>query len=197
MFHKQMQQFISNTYLKGEKVEIFKEEKEYAVKHALIPNDTELVTEKDPGSRFGDAYIERCDKESENLLANETASFLNHPITYLKKHKNEFIYVESNWFELLGVEAVSLEVDDVFGTYDVMLGLRMQKKYGESLKGYLNTALAGDSGNFELMFSSEDGLWNVNFDLNFVQGFNEEISLNEAYQLIYRFLFQLVEAMEA
>lgn len=196
MLHKQLQQFISEACQQGEKVEIFKEEKEFAVKHGLFPNNIEAVTEKDPVFRFGDAYIERCDKESENLLANETATFLNQPITYLKKHQNEFIYVESNWFELIGVEAVSLEVDDVFGTYDVMLGLRLQKKYGEAVKEQLKSVLAGDSGNFELMFSSEDGLWNLNFDLNFVDGFNEGMSLNEAFQLIYRFLFKLVEAME-
>lgn len=196
MFHKQMNQFISEVYQKGEKLELFKEEKEFAVKHGLIPTDSEAVIEKDPSARFSDAYIERCDKESENFLASETAAFLNQAITYLKEHKNEFIYVESNWFELIGVDAVSLEVDDVFGTYDVMLGLKVQKKFEKIIKDQLNNRLQGDEDKFDLMFNHDDGLWNLNFTLNNVEGFNEVMSIGEAYQLIYRFLFKLGEAIE-
>jgi hypothetical protein len=60
----------------------------------------------------------------------------------------------------------------------------------------LNSQLYGDEAKFDLMFSLEDGLWNLNFALNYVEGFNEDITIGEAFQLIYRFLFQLVEAVE-
>jgi hypothetical protein len=176
------------------RITIFKEEKEYAEKNQLA-DDLQFSLE-DPNIRFADAYIERCDKETENMIKNESSSFLGEKLNYLKKKKNEFIYLESNWFDLIGVEAVSVEADDVFGTYDVMLGLKLQKKFEKTLKEKLNSQLHGDEAKFDLMFSLEDGLWNLNFPLNYVEGFHEEITIGEAFQLIYRFLFQLVEAVE-
>jgi len=175
-------------------ITLFKEEKDYAEKNQLAGNLQ--LSEKDASIRFADAYIERCDKETENMLKNESSAFLNERLDYLKKHKNEFIYVESNWFDLISVEAVSLEADDVFGTYDVMLGLKLQKKFEKSLRENLNSLLNGDEAKFDLMFSQDDGLWNLNFALNFVEGYKEELTIGEAFQLIYRFLFQLVEAVE-
>ena len=88
-------------------------------------------------ANFSNAYIERCSKETETMIANESSSFLNKPIIYLKEHKNEFIYVESALFDDIGVEGISLEADDVFGTYDVMLGLKLQKKFDRVLREYL------------------------------------------------------------
>lgn len=144
-------------------------------------------------SRFSDAYMERCSKETETMIAVETSAFLNQPIDYLKKHKNEFIYVESLSFEQIGVEGVSLEADDVFGTYDVMLGLKLQKKFEKPLKEHLNSHLHGDEAKFDLMFNLDEGMWNLNFALNYTEGFHEEMSIGDAYQIIYRFLFNLVE----
>jgi hypothetical protein len=147
-------------------------------------------------SSFTDAYIERCSKDTETMIANESSTFLNQPITYLKEHKNEFIYVESTLFEQIGVEGVSLEVDDVFGTYDVMLGLKLQKKFEIMLKEHLNNSLNSEESKFDLMFSHDDGLWDLNFALNYVDGYKENLSLNEAFQLIHQFLSQLVETIK-
>ena len=147
-------------------------------------------------SSFTDAYIERCSKDTETMIANESSIFLNQPITYLKEHKNEFIYVESTLFEQIGVEGVSLEVDDVFGTYDVMLGLKLQKKFEKMLKEQLNNSLNGEEAKFDLMFSHDDGLWDLNFALNYMDGYKEDLSLNEAIQLIHQFLSQLVETVK-
>jgi hypothetical protein len=152
--------------------------------------------EKDHVSSFADAQIERCNKETEELLAKESSSFLNQSIDYLKKHKSEFIYLEANLFEKIGVDAVSLEVDDVFGSYDVMLGLKLQKKFDQALKEHLQTHLQGDGAKFDLLFSHDDGLWDLNFALNAVDGFQEDMSLNDAYQLIYDFLINLVETVK-
>lgn len=154
-----------------------------------------MIQEKDSSNRFEDAYIERCDKETENMIRNESSLFLTQPLDYLKKQKNEFIYLESHWFEGIRVEAVSVEADDVFGTYDVMLGLKLQKKYEKSIKEFLNANLNGDEAKFDLMFSHDDGLWNLNFALNYAEGFQEDITIGEAFQLIYHFLFKLVEAI--
>lgn len=185
---------VKNLISSMEKPELFKEEKEYAEKYLLLP-DHVSIEEKDPESRFLDAYIERSDKESEEVIQVEDESFLKQPIGYLKKQMNEFIYLESNWFELIGVDAISLEVDDVFGTYDVMLGLKLQKKLESLIKAALNESLQ-DEAKFDLMFSSDDGLWNLNFDLDSVEGFKEDMTIGEAFQLIYQFLFKLVAAVE-
>jgi hypothetical protein len=179
----------------GGKLAIFAEERDYIEKNLLVDN-LNGFEEKDSNARFEDAYLERCDKETENMLAQESSVFLNQPIDYLKKHKNEFVYIESIWFELISVEAVSIEADDVFGTYDVMLGLKLQKKHDKTIKEYLNNHLQSDEAKFDLLFSGEDGLWNLNFALNYIEGFNEEMTIGEAFQLIYRFLFILGETVE-
>jgi hypothetical protein len=99
-------------------------------------------------------------------------------------------------FEQIGVEGVSLEVDDVFGTYDVMLGLKLQKKFEKMLKEQLNHSLHGDEAKFDLIFSHDDGLWDLNFALNYVDGYQENISLNDAFQIIHQFLTHLVETIK-
>jgi len=179
---------------KDDSIKIFEEELDYLKNHQLA--DHVQFVETDASTRFEDAYIERCDKETETMIRNESLAFLSEPIEYLKKHKNEFIYLESKWFDLINVDAISLEADDVFGTYDVMLGLKLQKKFEKVLKELLDASLYGDEAKFDLIFSHEDGLWNLNFALNFVKGFNEEMTIDEAFQLIYRFLFKLIETVE-
>ena len=173
-------------------VVVFKEEKEFAEKYQLAEN----LSEQDPNLRFADAYIERCDKQSENMIRRETSEFLTQPLEYLKKQKDEFIYVESKWFDIVLVDSVSLEVDDVFNNYDVMLGLKLQKKFANKIRDFLNNHLLGDETKFDLLFSGEDGLWNLNFPLNYVDGFDENMSIGGGFQLIYHFLFKLIEAVE-
>ncbi|HLU23324.1 MAG TPA: branched-chain amino acid aminotransferase [Bacillaceae bacterium] len=194
MLQKQIQQYISSQLNEGKELEVYAEEKVYIEKHGLA-NDVTLM-EKDPTTRFQDAYIERCDKETEETLSEESFTFLQQPINYLKKHKNEFLYLESNWLEVIGVDAITFEVNDVFGTFDVMVGLKLQKKFEAALKEYLRSELQGDEVRFELMFNQNDGVWDLNFPLDYVDGFQEDMSLEEAYRFIYRFLFTLVERIE-
>lgn len=194
MLKNQLKNVITNM-VNGGKLELYKEEKKYVEKHGLIEGNITLI-EKEADSRFSDAYIERSDKETEEVIGVEGQAFLNQPIIYFKKHMNEFLYLESNWFEIIGVDAVSLEVDDVFRTYDVMLGLKLQKKYDRSIKEYLKVELS-DEAKFDLMFSADEGIWSLNFDLDSVEGFHEEMTIGDGYRLIYQFLFKLVEAVEA
>lgn len=194
MLKKQMESYISKSVIE-KKVELFKEEKDYVEKHKLIADDI-IIVEKENASRFTDAYMERSNKESEELISEENFAFLSQPIEYLKKNKDEFLYFESHWFELIGVEALSFEVDDVFGTYNAMFGLKFQKKMGEVLKTYLTKELQGGIGSFSLMFNQGDGLWDVNFALDNIKGFREDMSLEEAFNLIYHFLFILVQTIE-
>ncbi|CAH0283784.1 branched-chain amino acid aminotransferase [Peribacillus simplex] len=194
MLKKQMESYISKSVIE-KKVELFKEEKDYVEKHKLIADEI-IIVEKENASRFTDAYMERSNKESEELISEENSAFLSQPIEYLKKNKDEFLYFESQWFDLIGVEALSLEVDDVFGTYNAMFGLKFQKKMGEVLKTYLTKELQGGIGSFSLMFNQDDGLWDVNFALDNIKGFREDMSLEEGFNLIYHFLFILVQTIE-
>ncbi|MCQ6276149.1 branched-chain amino acid aminotransferase [Bacillus sp. V3B] len=180
-------------------LEIYKEEKDYIEKHHLLAEDVKAnvsFMEKESHSRFTDVYIERCDKESEELLAEEMSAFLDQSIHYFKNNINEFMYLESKWFDIIGVDAISFEADSVFGTYDVMLGLKVPKKAEASLKTFLTSELHKEDGTFDLMFSPNDGLWDFNFSLNDLNEYNEKWTIQEAYSAIYRFLFRLVEAVE-
>ena len=194
MLKKQMESYISESVIEN-KIELFKEEKDYVEKHKLLAEDI-IIVEKENASRFTDAYIERSNKESEELISEENSAFLSQPIEYLKKNKDEFLYFESQWFGLIGVEALSLEVDDVFGTYNAMFGLKFQKKMGEVLKTYLTKELQAEIGSFSLMFNQGDGLWDVNLALDNIKGFREDMTLEEAFNLIYHFLFILVQTIE-
>ncbi|MGM0889012.1 MAG: branched-chain amino acid aminotransferase [Bacillota bacterium] len=194
MLKKQMESYISKSVIEN-KIELFKEEKDYVEKHKLLAEDI-IIVEKENASRFTDAYMERSNKESEELISEENSAFLSQPIEYLKKNKDEFLYFESQWFELIGVEALSLEVDDVFGTYNAMFGLKFQKKMGDVLKTYLTKELQEGIGSFSLMFNQGEGLWDVNFALDNIKGFQEDMSLEEAFNLIYHFLFNLVQTIE-
>ncbi|KMY50294.1 hypothetical protein [Peribacillus loiseleuriae] len=197
MIKNKLEQYIAEELRKGDtkKIELYKEEKEYAETYQLIDLNTIYVEEKKDEMRFADVYIERSDKESEDLIAEENSAFLTQSLDFLKKNQKEFMYFESDSFDLIGVESVSLELDDVFGTYDVMLGLKQQKKMGPVIKQLLEKHL-GDSTSFDLLFNQGDGMWDLNFSLNPLSDFKEELSIGEALQLIYRFLFTLVAEVE-
>lgn len=179
-------------------IAVFREEKAFIEKHQLFSQDKMnlLLTEREPLTRFQEAYIERCNKETDELIAEESTSFLGMPIHYFKNHIEEFMYLESTWFEMVGADAVSFEADSVFGTYEVMLGLKLPKKKEASIKTFLTNHLNQGNGTFSLMFNSSDGLWDFNFSLNSLGEYNEDWTINEAYGAIYRFLFQLVEEVE-
>lgn len=191
MLKKQIEKFIGSQ--KGT-VELHNEEKEYAERQGLLNGVQVKLSE--PGARFKDAYIERGNKETEEFLGEESSHFLSQPIGYFKERNNEFMYLESRWFELIGVDAVSFEKDDVFGTYDVMLGLKLQKKYEADIKKFLEENLQGDGSRFDLMFDANEGVWSLNFALNGLKGYKEVLSIGEAYNLIYGFLFGLAESIE-
>lgn len=190
MLRKRLMKYIEES---NGGIALFPQEKEYALKHGLL--DPDKIETRESGSRFREAYIERCEKETEELITQESFVFLDQPITYLKKHKNEFIFLESEWFDVIGVEAVSIEVDDVFGTYDAMLGLKLQKKYRGQIEQHLENTLKGESS-YDLLFNGEDGLWDLNITLNDLPDFHEEFTMLAVYELIYDFLFHLLQIVD-
>lgn len=180
-----------------QELSFFKEEKVYIEKHLLLPEEQQNSSERNPMTRFQGSYIERGDKESDDFIAEESAAFLEKPIRYFKNHIEEFMYMESPWFDMIGADAVSFEADSVFGNYDVMLGLKVPKKAENAIKSYIINNYNQEEGSFDLMFNSSDGLWDFNFSLNGLNDYQEDWTINEAYCAIYHFLFQLVETVES
>ena len=171
-------------------VSLFPIEKEYAAKQGLITEQTEI---NDKAWQF--PVIERCLKETEEVIKEENESFMNEPVSYFSKNAEEFLYVESEAFEIIGVDGIAFELDDVFKTHTVLFGLKVQKKWGAFLKEYLAANVG--SNTFSAMFSDKDGLWDVNVPLDHLDGFQKEMPLTDAMDLAYRFIFSLLEAIEA
>lgn len=194
MLKEKFEKYLAEAKSSAGTFELYPEEKEYALANHLL-KESEIV-DLNPLSRFVGAYIERGNKETEEFLASEGEDFLNQHIHYFKKNKAEFMYLESEWWEMIGVDAVSFENDDVFGTYDVMLGLKLQKKYDSQLRSFLSEVLRGEERKFDLMFDANEGIWSLNFALNDLKGFSEEMTVGEAYNLIYAILFKLARSVE-
>jgi len=143
-----------------------------------------------------EVYIERCDKDTEEVISQEQASFLNTPLAHLKTHMNEFIYIETSSFEPIKTDSFSLEVDDVFKTYMVLLGFKVQKKHASIIKAYFEENLHGDNIYSSMMFSGEDGLWDLNIPIDNMKDFHEDMNIQEAVNIIYSFLENLVSTIE-
>jgi hypothetical protein len=191
MLKESIQKLINNQ----SKVELYPEEYEFVINNGVSNPETEIA-KIDGSSRFSDAYMERSDKETEEFLGEEGASFLEKPISYFKQHMNEFLYMESKWFNLIGVDAISFEVDDLFRTYDVMLGLKIQKKYSSQLRDYFSQHSVDPEDPVDLIFDAQEGIWNINFSLHTIVGFREDMTIGEAYQLVYSFIFSFVQSIE-
>ncbi|MDC0705693.1 MULTISPECIES: hypothetical protein [Priestia] len=197
MLQSNIQTYIEKEMnVQGQSLSLYQEEKEYALQKKLVPQNL-MIEEKEESLRFKDSYIERVDKETDELIAEESPlSFLDTPISYLKEHRSEFLYVESKWFEFIKLDGCSFEVDDVFGTYKVLAGLHMQKKFGSLLKQFFAKELNESPTSVQLLFNDKDGLWDVNIELDAIKEFNEKMSIGEVLVLTYRFFFHLVEYVE-
>ena len=197
MLQSNIQTYIEKEMnVQGQSLSLYQEEKEYALQKELVPQNL-MIEEKEASLRFKDSYIERVDKETDELIAEESPlSFLDTPISYLKEHRSEFLYVESKWFEFIKLDGCSFEVDDVFGTYKVLTGLHMQKKFGSLLKQFFAKELNESPTSVQLLFNDKDGLWDVNIELDAIKEFDEKMSIGEALILTYRFFFHLVEYVE-
>jgi len=181
---------IAHDIAKSGTIALFPIEREYAVKQGLIDENAKIENKE-----WTFPVIERCLKETEDMIQSESKSFMNEPVSYFSKNVDEFLYVESNAFEMVGVDGIAFEMDDVFETSTVLFGLKVQKKWGTFLKEYLDANVG--SKTYSAMFSDKDGLWDVNIPLDQLEGFTKEMTIKDAIDLAYRFIFKLLEAIEA
>ncbi|MGM9948567.1 MAG: hypothetical protein ACI33P_00510 [Lysinibacillus sp.] len=140
--------------------------------------------------------LERCNKESEETVAVESAAFLQQKLHYLKAHQEEFLYAQSEDFTNLKMDAVVLEFDEMFKVYAALFGLRLQKKVNAQLKAYLRDNLKGMMGSSSAMFSGDEGIWEINIALDAIEGFTGEETIEEAYELLLGFVKGLLEEVD-
>lgn len=141
--------------------------------------------------------LERCNKETEETIAVETAAFLQQPLAYLKENQIEFLYAESEDFAAQKMDAVVLEFDEMFKVYTALFGLRLQKKVSNDLKVYLRDNLKGMLGSSSAMFEANEGIWEVNIALDAIEGFTGQETIEEAYKLLVNFVERMVGAITA
>lgn len=146
---------------------------------------------------FTVSALERCNKETEETVAVETAEFLQQKISYFKAHQEEFLYAESSDFANAKMDAVVLEFDDMFKVYTALFGLRLQKKVNQQLKAYLRDNLKGMLGSSSAMFEGNEGIWEVNIALDAIEGFTGEETIEQAYELLINFVKTMLGALEA
>ena len=146
---------------------------------------------------FTVSALERCNKESEETVAVETAEFLQQKLSYFKAHQEEFLYAESSDFANAKMDAVVLEIDEMFKVYTALFGLRLQKKVGQPLKAYLRDNLKGMLGSSSAMFEGNEGIWEVNIALDAIEGFTGEETIEQAYELLINFVTNMLRALEA
>ncbi|WP_144513124.1 branched-chain amino acid aminotransferase [Bacillus sp. FJAT-22090] len=144
-----------------------------------------------------EVLCERYDKETEELIAKDEVGFLSTPLSFFKEKQNEYAYLQSEAFESIKVDGLVLEYDEVFEVYTAMFGFSVQKKWKGKIEAFLNEHYNKEKMNYSLMFSGDEGLWEVNLPLNYIDQFNESFSIDEAYQFLITFIQALVVAIES
>ncbi|GGA26451.1 branched-chain amino acid aminotransferase [Psychrobacillus lasiicapitis] len=139
---------------------------------------------------------ERYDKETEELVSKDSMEFLATPLSHFKEKKNEYAYLQTENLNALKVDGLVLEYDEVFEVYTAMFGLAVQKKLASKIATYLDKHYNKEKMNYSMMFSGDEGLWEINLPLNYINQFSENFTIEEAYQFIQSFITSLVEALE-
>lgn len=147
--------------------------------------------------RFSDLYLELVNKETDETVESDLPySFLDSQMNYFEKNIENYLYIESSAFEIISAESFMIEVDSVFSTYELILGLQLPKKKEKDIRNYINANLQEESASFQLLFNDKDGLWELNLPLDKINGFDKNMTLAESIKLAYLFLFNLGIALE-
>ncbi|ATP39967.1 protoporphyrinogen oxidase [Solibacillus sp. R5-41] len=140
--------------------------------------------------------VERCSKETEETIAVADVAFTNTPIGYLKENQGEFIFAECTQFQDIRVDVMAIEYDDAFRLYTALFGLKIQKKHGDAIRSYLKEHVKSALGSSSASFSAQEGLWELNVAVDCLEGFNDQLTIQQVYELLYHFVAQLLETIE-
>jgi len=190
---KNMMKYIENDGENG-KISVLPFESAYLLENAL--EDEENIIIGTISNRLGQPYMELANKESDEVIKQGMpASFLEEKISLLKLNLEEYLYVEADLFTIIQVDGLTLEVDSVFRKYDALFGFRAPKKQEQLIRAYFVEQL-GEEATYSLMFNGQDGLWDVNFPIENVDGFTEDLTVAETLELFYQFMFELGKKLE-
>ncbi|WP_445506895.1 hypothetical protein [Niallia sp. 03190] len=193
MLKKQFQRYIENQ--NNQKHPLFSEEKAYVFKQSLL-GEAEIALADSP-ARFQNLYLELVNKESdETIQDNINLDFLSEKMNYFEQHLDHYLYLETDAFEIIGIDGLIFEVDSVFRTYEVIFGLKLPKKLGDAIRSYFNESIKKEGITYNLLFNDQEGLWEVNFPIEALNTFSKDMEINEALQLVYLFLFQMEDEIE-
>ncbi|MGP7815773.1 hypothetical protein [Niallia sp. 01092] len=193
MLKKQFQRYIENQ--NNQKYPLFSEEKAYVFKQSLL-GEAEIALADSP-ARFQNLYLELVNKESdERIQDNINLDFLSEKMNYFEQHLDHYLYLETDTFEIIGIDGLIFEVDSVFRTYEVIFGLKLPKKLGDAIRSYFNESIKKEGLTYNLLFNDQEGLWEVNFPIEALNTFSKDMEINEALQLVYLFLFQMEDEIE-
>lgn len=135
--------------------------------------------------------LDRCNKETEEIIASADESFLKEPLNYVAQNQIEYIYAESKEFTDRKMDAVVIEFDDMFKIHTALFGLALQKKYSNPIKTYLRANLTPMLGSSSAMFNGQEGIWEINIAFDAMKDYTGNETLGEAYDK----LLKLVDAM--
>ena len=185
MLKKTFEQLIEG---QGKNLALLPIEKAYVEKQGL----TAEATEKE----LSVTVLERLNKETEELIAEEGQAFLSTKISYLKEHQEQFVYAEMTELDHIRTDAFALEFDEVFKTYTAMFAIALQKKYKADIQAHLLSHLDIEAYKSSVAFADKEGVWEMNIALDSMNDFNEEMTFSEVYTLLYNFIFSLLEKLE-
>ncbi|MDW0110224.1 hypothetical protein [Sporosarcina aquimarina] len=189
MITKWMNNYIEEHTAK-EGIALNDKQKDFLERKGLLSSDMNVL----PAPAFKPSYS-FSNKETDELLETP-ANTGDHAVSYVKAHPNNYMFAEEPAFATIGIDGVVIEMDDVFGTITALFGLQVQKKHGEWLKKYIDAKLGTAAGTRSLMFSADDGLWDVNIAMDYVDGFAETKSFDETLELVYEFVFNMLVELE-
>ncbi len=185
MLKKTFEQLVE---VQGKGLALLPIEKAYVEKNGL----TSEATEKE----LSVTVLERLNKETEELIAEEGQDFLATKISFLKEHQEQFIYAEMTELDHIRTDAFALEFDEVFKTYTAMFAIALQKKYKADIQAHLLSNLDIEEHKSSVAFADKEGVWEMNIALDSMNGFSEEMTFQEVYTLLYNFNFTLLEKIE-
>ncbi|HEY4579058.1 MAG TPA: hypothetical protein VIG63_04290 [Savagea sp.] len=140
--------------------------------------------------------IERCHKETDEVIETLSKEALDTPMNQLEKWMDSFIYLESPHFDQLQMDCLTLEKDDVFLTYTALFGLHLPKDQQEFLKYYIETHTNPTLAKHAILYSDKDRMFDVNFTLDALEGFNAQLTIQETIDLLSAFMADFQFARE-
>jgi 6-phosphofructokinase len=185
MLKKTFEQLIET---QGKDLSLVAIEKAYAEKHGLTTEANEKA--------LSVSVLERLNKETEQLIEAEGETFLQTPINYLKENQEEFVYAEMIELDHIRTDAFALEFDEVFQTYTAMFAVALQKKYKQDIQAHLLGTMDIEQYKSSVAFADKEGVWEMNIALDGVTGFSETLTFAQVYELLYNFVFTLLEKIE-